>query len=118
MFKSDSFINTISEYAHDWELYNSNDMLLRETASNNIVIIHTQYGHVFVTKDTLLMNDKGLWVRALSLNVGDALKHYTMNLSVVTGITIDNTVTYPMYKIVDCNGGYLIVNNFYISCDV
>lgn len=118
MFKNDSFINTISEYAHDWELYNSNDMLLRETASNNIVIIHTQYGHIVVTKDTLLMNDKGLWVRALSLNVGDALKHYTMNISVVTGITIDNTVLYPMYKIVDCKGGYLIVNNFYISCDV
>lgn len=118
MFRNDSFINTISEYAHDWELYNSHDMLLREITSNDIIIIHTQYGGVVVTKDTLLMNDRGLWVRARALCVGDGLKHYTMNLSVITGITIDNTVTYPMYKIVDCKGGYLIVNNFYISCDV
>ena len=118
MFKSDSFINTISEYAHDWELYNSNDMLLREITSNNIVIIHTQYGEIVVTKDTLLMNDKGLWVRAIGLCVGDALKHYTMNTSVITGITIDNTTNQQMYKIVDCKGGYLVVNNFYISCDV
>lgn len=114
MIRVDSFINSINEYAYDWELEHTHDMLLREVTCD-CIIINTQYGQIVVTKDTKIMMDNGMYIYANLLHVGDCLKHYTMNKSVVTGIATG--YRYPMYKVVDCKDGYLIVNNFFVASD-
>lgn len=114
-----SFINSIGEYAIDWELEHSNDLLLRECkVDEDVVTITTLCGDVVVTGDTLIMNSKGLWVRANTLCVGDCLKHYTNNIAVATSITKRDGYKYNMMKVVDCKQSYLIVDGFYISADM
>lgn len=112
MFRVDSFINSVGEYAYDCT--NRNDMLLREMACDCIVI-QTDQGQIVVTNNTKLQMDYGIYMYANLLHVGDCLKHYTMNKAIITGIT--RGVRYPMYKIVDCKDGYLIVNNFFVASD-
>ena len=112
MFRIDSFINSVGEYAYDCT--NRNDMLLREVETD-CIIIQTNEGSIVVTKDTKLMLDNGMYCYASLLHVADCLKHYTMNKAVITGIS--RGCGYPMYKVVDCDKGYLIVNNFFVASD-
>lgn len=109
-----SFINSVGEYAYD--CCNRNDMLLREEYANNVMIITTEHDSIVVTKDTKLMLDYGMYCYASLLHVGDCLKHYTNNKSVITGVTFlkDSQL---MYKVVDCDNNYLVVNNFYVAGD-
>lgn len=112
MFRIDSFINSVGEYAYDCT--NRTDMLLREV-ENDCIIIQTEHGHIVVTKDTKIMLDNGMYCYASLLHVGDCLKHYTMNKAVITGIS--RGCGYPMYKVVDCDNNYLVVNNFFVASD-
>nr|DAG43677.1 MAG TPA: hypothetical protein [Caudoviricetes sp.] len=112
MFRIDSFINSVGEYAYDCT--NRNDMLLRGVETD-CIIIQTDQGSIVVTKDTKLMLDYGMYCYASLLHVGDCLKHYTMNKAVITGIS--KGCGYPMYKVVDCDNNYLVVNNFYVAGD-
>lgn len=109
-----SFINSVGEYAYDCT--NRNDMLLREEYVNKVMIITTEHDSIVVTKDTKLMLDYGMYCYASLLHVGDCLKHYTNNKSVITGVTFlkDKQL---MYKVVDCDNNYLVVNNFYVAGD-
>lgn len=109
-----SFINSVGEYAYDCT--NRHDMLLREVETNKIMIISTEHDSIVVTKDTKIMLDNGMYCYASLLHVGDCLKHYTMNKAVVTGVTFlkDKQL---MYKVVDCDINYLVVNNFYVASD-
>ena len=112
MFRIDSFINSVGEYAYDCT--NRNDMLLRES-DEECIIITTEHGQIVVTPDTKLQMDYGIYMYSNLLHVGDCLKHYTTNKAVITGIT--RGVRYPMYKVVDCNNNYLVVNNFFVASD-
>lgn len=107
-----SFINSVGEYAYDCT--NRNDMLLRDVYTNNTMIITTEHDNIVVTKDTKIMMDNGMYMYASLLHVGDCLKHYTMNKSVITGVTFLKDEMY-MLKVVDCEKGYLIVNNFFVA---
>lgn len=109
-----SFINSVGEYAYD--CIDRNDMLLREAYINNTMIITTEHDSILVTKDTKIMMDNGMYMYASLLHVGDCLKHYTMNKSVITGVTFLKDKMY-MLKVVDCDKGYLIVNNFFVASD-
>lgn len=114
MIALNAFINSCGEIAYD--CCNRNDMLLREVEyTGDVVTIYTECGYIFVTPDTRLMNNKGLWVRADKLHVGNSLKSYTMNHAVVTGVTYNCVKRTPMFNIVDCENGYLIIDNFFIS---
>lgn len=112
MFRIDSFINSVGEYAYD--CLNRNDMLLREEKAEYIIIT-TDNGQIVVTPDTKLQMDYGIYMYANLLHVGDCLKHYTMNKAVITGIT--RSFGYDMYKVVDCDNNYLVVNNFFVASD-
>nr|DAU50009.1 MAG TPA: DNA polymerase III alpha subunit, Intein, Splicing, TRANSFERASE [Caudoviricetes sp.] len=112
MFRIDSFINSVGEYAYD--CLNRNDMLLREEKAE-CIIITTDNGQIVVTPDTKLQMDYGIYMYANLLHVGDCLKHYTMNKAVITGIT--RGCGYDMYKVVDCDNNYLVVNNFFVASD-
>lgn len=114
MFRIDSFINDVGEYAYDCA--NRNDMLLREELTDKVMIINTNHGNIVVTKDTKLMLDNGMYCYASLLHVGDCLKHYATNKGVITGVTFV-TGKLPMMKVVDCADGYMIVNNFFVACD-
>ena len=109
-----SFINSVGEYAYDCT--NRHDMLLRDDYSNEVMIITTEHDSIVVTKDTKLMLDYGMYRYASLLHVGDCLKHYTMNKAVITGITFIKDKL-EMLKLVDCDKGYLIVNNFFVASD-
>lgn len=113
MFRIDSFINSVGEYAYDCT--NRNNMLLREVDDTECIIISTDQGQIVVTPDTKLQMDYGIYMYANLLHVGDSLKHYTMNKAVITGIT--RGCRYQMYKVVDCDNNYLIVNNFFVASD-
>ena len=115
MFSSDSFINTVGEYAFD--CLNRGDMLLRPTLCKHTLLISTNYGDIVVTSDTYICTGRCLWKRAEKLVVGDSLKHYTMNRAIITGISKLSDMN-EMLKIVDCTCGYLVVNAFYISDDI
>lgn len=114
MIESLSFINSVGEYVYD--CINRDYMLLREAYTNNTMIITTEHDSIVVTKDTKIMMDNGMYVYASLLHVGDCLKHYTMNKSVITSITFLKDEMY-MFKVVDCEKGYLIVNNFFVASD-
>ena len=109
-----SFINTVGEYAYDCA--NRNDMLLREVYTNNTMIITTEHDSIVVTKGTKIMMDNGMYIYANLLHVGDCLKHYTMNKSVITSVAFLKDEQY-MFKVVDCEDNYLIVNNFFVASD-
>lgn len=109
-----SFINSVGEYAYDCT--NRNDMLLREAYTDNTMIITTEHDSIVVTKDTKIMMGDGMYMYASLLYVGDCLKHYTMNKSVITGVTFLKDEMY-MLNVVDCEKGYLIVNNFFVASD-
>lgn len=109
-----SFINTVGEYAYDCT--NRNDMLLREVYTNNTMIITTEHDSIVVTKNTKIMMDNGMYIYASLLHVGDCLKHYTMNNSIITNVTFLKGEQY-MFKVVDCEKDYLIVNNFFVASD-
>ena len=115
MFSSDSFINTVGEYAFD--CLSRSDMLLRPTLCKHTLLITTNYGDIAVTPDTYICTGRNLWKRAEKLAVGESLKHYTMNRAVITGISKLSDMT-EMLKIVDSKCGYLVVSNMYISDDV
>ncbi len=114
MFSSDSFINTVGEYAFD--CLSRSDMLLRPTLSKHTLLINTNYGDIVVTPETLIATGRGLWKRAEDLTAGESLKHYTMNRAVITGISKLSDMT-EMLNMVDSICGYLVVNNFCISDD-
>ena len=115
MFTKHSFVNSASEYAYD--CYNRSDMLLRDAVCDNAIVIDTQYGSITVSGDTLIATGKGLWKRAEDLQLWDDLKHHIMGKSVITEITqIKEPV--PMFKVIDCKVGYLVVNGFYIASDM
>lgn len=115
MFSSDSFINTVGEYAFD--CLNRSDMLLRPTLCKHTLLISTNYGKIILTPDTYICTGRNLWKRAEELAASESLKHYTMNRAVITGISKLSDIT-EMLKIIDCKCGYLVVNNFYISDDM
>ena len=116
MIEVNSFINTVGDYAYDCEL--RHDMLLRDTKfTGDIVVINTEMCSIFVTDDTMLMDDRGLWKYASSLQVGNALKSYMTNRVVVTGVIAYHVEDKPMYRIVDCDKGFIVVNGFYVSVD-
>lgn len=114
MFIKSSFINTVGEHAYD--CCNRCDMLLRDDVSNDSIEINTQYGSIVISSETLVCTGRNLWKRADGLHVGDSLKHYLMNRSVITGITKVNTPIH-MFRLIDCTNGYLIVDGFYLSAD-
>ena len=115
MFSSDSFINTVGEYAFD--CLSRSDMLLRPTLCKHTLLISTNYGDIVVTPETYICTGRNLWTRAEELAVGESLKHYTMNRAVITGISKLSDMSEEL-KIIDCHCGYLVVNNFYISDDM
>lgn len=115
MFQSDSFVNTVGEYAFD--CLSRSDMLLRPTLCKHTLLISTNYGDIVVTPETYMCTGRNLWKRAEELFVGDSLKHYTQNRAIITGIS-ELSDTYEMYKIVDCTCGYLICNSFFVSDDI
>lgn len=115
MFQSDSFINTVGEYAFD--CLSRSDMLLRPTLCKHNLLISTNYSSIVVTPDTYICTGRCLWKRAEELAVGDSLKHYTMNRAIITGIA-KLSDTSEMYKIVDCTCGYLVCNGFFVSDDI
>lgn len=115
MFQSDSFVNTVGEYAFD--CLSRSDMLLRPTLCKHTLLISTNYGDIVVTHETYMCTGRNLWKRAEELFVGDSLKHYTQNRAIITGIS-ELSDTSEMYKIVDCTCGYLVVNNFFVSDDI
>lgn len=114
MIGTTAFINTVGEYAYDCT--NRNDMLLREETANNVMVIGTEHGSIVCTKDTKIMLDYGLYMYASLLHVGDCLKNQMTNKSVITSITFlkDNV---DMYKVVDSDKGYLVVNGFFVAND-
>lgn len=114
MIGTTSFINTCGEYAYDCT--NRNDMLLRDEVSNKCMMINTEHGSIVVTKDTKIMLDYGLYMYASLLHVGDCLKNQMMNKSVITGVTF-LTDDVDMYKVIDSEKGYLVVNGFFIAND-
>lgn len=116
MIEVNSFINSVGDYAFDCEL--RHDMLLRDTKyTGDVVVINTEMCSIVVTDDTMLMDDRGLWRYANRLQVGNALKSYMTNRVVVTGVTAYHVEDEPMYKLVDCDKGYVVVNGFYVACD-
>lgn len=115
MFDKCSFINSVGEYAYDCD--NRYDMLLRDDICDNAVEITTQYGKITVSGDTLVATNRGIWKRADTLCVGDCLRHYLMNSTVVTGITLIEDPVY-MFKLVDCMNGYLAIEGLYVSADM
>lgn len=116
MISKSSFINTTGEYAYD--CVNRTDMLLRDDEPyENAVKLYTQYGNIIVTESTRIATDKGLWKRADQYNVGNSVRHYINGSATITGIEYIKDMN-RMFKLVDCDCGYLIVNNFYISRDV
>ena len=115
MFDKCSFINSVGEYAYDVE--NRYDMLLRDDICDNAIEITHQYGKIIVSGDTLVATKRGIWKRADELRVGDCVKHYLMNHTVVTGITLIEDPVY-MFKLVDSLSGFLVINGFYISNDM
>lgn len=115
MFSSDSFINTVGEYAFD--CLSRSDMLLRPTLCKHTLLISTNYGEIILTPDNYICTGRNLWKRAEELAVGESLKHYTMNRAVIRGISKLSDMTETL-KIIDCKCGYLVVNNFYISDDM
>lgn len=114
MFQSDSFINTVGEYAFD--CLSRSDMLLRPTLCKHNLLISTNYSSIVVTPDTYICTGRCLWKRAEELAVGDSLKHYTQNKSVITGITTLKAQC-ELLKVIDTTYDYFIVNGFYISSD-
>lgn len=113
-----SFIDTLGEYAYDCELMHPNDVLLREqVVDDGIILIQTNYNNIVVTKDTMIMNGNGEWVRADTLQVGDELQRDSMSNAIIQNVTTYNNIQYTMFKIVDCKHNYLIVNGFYILHD-
>lgn len=115
MFSSDSFINTVGEYAFD--CLSRSDMLLRPTLCKHTLLISTNYDEIILTPDTYICTGRSLWKRAEELAVGESLKHYTMNRAVITSISKLSDIA-EMLNIIDCKCGYLVVNNFYISNDM
>ena len=116
MIEVNSFINSVGDYAFDCEL--RHDMLLRDTKyTGDVVVINTEMCSIVVTDDTMLMDDRGLWKYASKLQVGNALKSYMTNRVVVTGVTVYHVEDEPMYRLVDCDKGYIVVNGFYVACD-
>ena len=115
MFSSDSFINTVGEYAFD--CLSRSDMLLRPTLCKHTLLITTNYGDIVVTPETYICTGKCLWKRVEDLVVGESLKHYTMNRAIITCISKLSDMSEEL-KIIDCKCGYLVVNNFYISDDM
>lgn len=114
-----SFIDNFGEYAYDCELTHPNDVLLREQSVDDGVLLIQTYGRsIVITNDTMVMNGKGEWVRADSLKAGDELKRDMMDNAVIQNVTTYNNMQYTMFKIVDCKQNYLIVNGFYILCDM
>lgn len=117
MIEPKSFINSIGDYAYDTEL--RHDMLLRgEDYTGQLVRIDTEVCSIVVTADTMILTERGLYVRACDLHVGNCLKSYISGRVIVTGVCKWDAEDEPMIKIVDCANGYLIVNGFYISCDM
>lgn len=111
MIEVNSFINSVGDYAFDCEL--RHDMLLRDTKyTGDVVVINTEMCSIVVTDDTMLMDDRGLWKYASKLQVGNALKSYMTNRVVVTGVTVYHVEDEPMYRLVDCDKGYIVVNGF------
>lgn len=116
MFNKDSFINTAGEYAYD--CIDRSDMLLRdEEPCENAVKLYTPYGVIIVTESTYIATGKGLWKRADQYKVGQSIRHYINGSTTITGVEHIKKVP-RMFKLVDCDCGYIIVNNFYISCDM
>ena len=116
MISKSSFINTAGEYAYD--CVNRKDMLLRdEEPDENAVKLYTPYGNIIVTESTHVATGKGLWKRADLYKVGNSVRHYINGTVTVTGVEHIKDM-HRMFKLVDCDCGYLIVNNFYISCDM
>lgn len=116
MIEVNSFINSVGDYAFDCEL--RHDMLLRDAKyTGEVIVINTEMCSIVVTDDTMLMDDRGLWKYASDLHVGNALKSYMTNRVVVTGVTKYHIEDEPMYRIVDCDKGFIVVNGFYVSVD-
>mgnify|MGYP004679205449 CR=1 FL=1 len=116
MIEVNSFINTVGDYAYDCEL--RHDMLLRDTKfTGDIVVINTEMCSIVVTDNTMLMDDRGLWKYASDLQVGNALKSYVTNRVVVTGVTSYHVNDKPMYRLVDCDKGFIVANGFHVSVD-
>lgn len=114
MIGTNSFINTVGEYAYD--CLTRNDMLLREETSNKVMVIGTEHGSIVCTRDTKIQMDYGIYMYASLLHVGDSLKNQMMNASVVTGVTF-LTDEVDVYKVVDSEKGYLVVNGFFVAND-
>ena len=116
MISKSSFINSAGDYAYD--CVNRTDMLLRdESPYENAVKLYTQYGDIIVTESTRVATGRGLWKQADQYKVGQSVRHYINGTATITGVEHINDVP-RMFKVVDCDCGYLIVNNFYISCDM
>jgi hypothetical protein len=111
-----SFINSVGEYAYDCTC--RNDVLLRDTMANDVMLIQTNHEDIVVTADTQILKHNNGWVRADKLKAGDVLKHDLMEKTVVTNIKAYTFNDYKMIKIVDCANGYLIVNGLFISRDM
>ena len=54
MFQSNSFLNTVGEYA--FACLSRSDMLLRPTMCNNTLLISTNYSNIVDTKDKRYIN--------------------------------------------------------------
>lgn len=116
MIEVNSFINSVGDYAFDCEL--RHDMLLRDTKyTGEVIVINTEMCSIVVTDNTMLMDARGLWKYASDLQVGNALKSYMTNRVVVTGVTKYHIEDEHMYRIVDCDKGFIVVNGFYVSVD-
>ena len=74
-----------------------------------VTINTTDMRDLVVTGDTLIMNNKGLWVKAKDLRIGDILKPN----KVISRITHRFGWKYKMYKI----DKDLIVDGFYVAKD-
>lgn len=116
MIDYSSFINTYGEYAYD--CCNRNDVLLRDTCCDNVMLIKTNYDSIVVTADTQILKHNNRWIRADHLKVGDVLKHDIMGKAVVTNTKTYSFSDYKMWKIVDCDSSYLVVNGLFISQDI
>ena len=114
MIGTTSFINSVGEYAYD--CLTRNGMLLREETSNEVMVIGTEHGSIVCTRDTKIQMDYGIYMYASLLHVGDRLKNQMMNASVITSITFVNEDT-DIYKVVDSEKGYLVVNGFFVAND-
>lgn len=103
------------EVEYVFDMINKAPFIMTEKFVRNAIRVVTDTEDIIITDDTLIMNDRGLYVLGSDLKVGQALHNVMNTHAVVKDIRPINHISL-MLSVHETD--YVVVNGFYISADM